>query len=322
MGEWPRISKDGSGNTAWIELSALPEEKIDWKKAKESAKNALAEGRKIFWEFHLGLSEPFFPIDDEMRFQELSIALKHFSETLYPNFEAATLGAALYRGPLDLSGRFLWSSRQEENFACWKLETAQETPAPFYLDTYAAYFQLLAHKLPDTLPIYVLFDAAGLKRADALLLLTKERFQHFELAAKGVGASSWCIGWEEANSAFGWIGEEKAPDLPYEPRVGLMMPLNCEAAEFEKELQAMDAAGIPYRVVTEAFLTEEWDGLEAVVAGWVSPRGKRMLRGFLASGGIAVFSGERLGLPDEISLEEFRGRGIRTPDLLVPNQPR
>ncbi len=101
-----------------------------------------------------------------------------------------------------------------------------------------------------------------------------------------------------------------------------MMPQNCQAVEFEKELQAMDAAGIPYRVITEAFLTEEWDGLEAVVAGSVSPRGKRMLRGFCASGGIAVFVGEHLDLPDEMSLEEFRGRGIRTPDLLVPNQPR
>lgn len=321
MSEGPKISKEGLGNCTWIELKAAPGVKIDWSFAIESAKSALTRGQKIFWEFDLGLDAPFFPIEDEMVFQGLAFALKHFSEAVYPSFEAASYAAAVYRGPLDLSGRFLWTSRQEENYAGWQKDSGTD-PRQFYLDSYAAYFQMLAHKLPDGLPIFTLFDAAGLARVHALQLLSKERFHHFELAAKGVGCSSWCLGWEEANSSFGWIGDSLPPPVFPTPRVGVVMPQKCASLEFEELLQTVDRSKISYRVLNEAFLTEEWEGLDAIVAGFLSSRGKRMLKGFCAAGGIAVFAGERMGLSEEMSWEEFRGRGIRTPDLLVPNQPR
>lgn len=242
----------------WIELSARPREKIDWKEALAKVSG------QIFWLFDLGLEDPRFPIDDEMHLQELSLALKHFSEAVFPRFEDKTVGAALYRGPIP----------------------------PHHYDAYAAYFQLLAHKLPDALPLFLLFDATGMPRTEALAFLSKERFAHFELGAKGVGSSSWCHTWEE----------EKL--TPSDAKVGVVMPQECNLAEFEELLQEMDASAIPYRILSEAFLTEEWDGLETIVAPPLSARGNRMLKGFIASGG------------------EVRGRGIRTPDLLVPNQPR
>lgn len=292
------ISKNGSADAIWIELSAAPHKKIDWKEAIDSAEKAQSRGQKIFWEFHLGLSEPFFPIDDEMRLQELFCPLQYFSDTVYPHFETASLGVGLYRGPLDLKDRFFWSEKQKKNFAGWKEERGQESENHFCLDTYAAYFQLLAQKVPDSLPIFALFDGTGLSRVEALSLLSKERFHHFHLAVKGVGALSWCLEWKEECL------------VSFEPPIGVIFPLDCDPEEFEELLRSMDHLAGPYRVVNEAFITEEWDGLETIVSPVLSPRGKRMLKGFLASGGKVV------------DAEEFRGRGIRTPDLLVPNQPR
>ncbi len=305
-----KICKDGSGDAVWIELNAPPQTPIDWKEAIASAKNAASCGQKIFWELRLGLSEPFFPIDDEMRLSELCLVLKHFSDQIYPIFEDATFGVALYRGPLDLTERFFWSERQKENYAAWKEENKGSSPAFFCLDTLAAYFQLLAHKLPDSLPVFALFDGAGLSRVEALRLLSKERFQHFELAAKGVGSSSWCLKWENESISHS------------ESRFGVVLPNSCDPALFEGLLESMDALSLAYRVVNESFITEEWDGLEAMIAPALSSRGARMLRGFSASGGVVIYVNEPFGIADEISLEEFRGRGIRTPDLLVPNQPR
>ncbi len=257
----------------WIELSARSQEKIDWKEAIAKASNASGQ---IFWVFDLGLEDPAFPIDDEMRLHELSLALKHFSETLFPRFEEKTVGAALYRGPLDLGGR------------------QQKEELPLYLDTYAAYFQLLAHKLPDSLSIFILFDATGIPRTEALSLLSKDRFSHFELGVKGLASASWCLAWEGENLTLS------------EAKVGVVLPQEYDAAEFEQLLQELDANATTYRVVSEAFMTEEWDGLETMISPPLSARGNRMLKGFLASGGQV----------------EIRGRGIRTPDLLVPNQPR
>ena len=237
---------------------------------------------EIFWHFDLGLDK--ISPDDALAFQSLCAALRHFTSAIYPRFEKKTVGASLYRGPLECL---------------------------YPVD----YFQMLANELPEEIPLYLFFDAAQLMpRSKAFRLLSKERFEHFEICAKNLLSPCWALDWQRN---------------PSKEKVGLLFPEEEACSEdalckIEELMASLDEAGIAWRAVSEAFLTEQWEGLDviAIQRDTLSPRGKRKLMGFCAAGGLVAISGELLGLSYEISLEEFRGRGIRTPDLLVPNQPR
>lgn len=311
------ISKTDMRAAFWITLDARIQSALLWDDAIEKAQEASQKGRMIFWELQLGLEEKEFPIHDEGVFEALGKALKYFRERVFSLFSHNSIGAAIYRGPLDLSSIF--SSN----------ETSQNEPSfekkEYYLDLYATYFQVLAHKMPDDLPIYALFDASGLSRMEALYLLSQERFEHFQVAVRNLNCIFWCLGWEEALSSLGWIGNGHAPILRAAPTLGVCLSSNLQYLEsFKHLLDALDTLSLPYRIVSEPFLTQEWDGLEEliVVSSSIGKKEKRKLLGFCAAGGRVISFGEKLEIPLESSWEEFRGRGIRTPDLLVPNQPR
>src|SRR5579872_6498476 len=68
--------REGRGMT--IILDARPHSDLDWEIPKEGA---------VAWEFHLGLDEPYFPLEDEMRFQALSLALQRFTQEIWPNVQ-------------------------------------------------------------------------------------------------------------------------------------------------------------------------------------------------------------------------------------------
>ena len=269
-----------------IELPCAIDHDLDWSKPLSLAKG------EVFWHFGLGL--PKISLDDELSFKTLSAALKHFTNEVYPRFEKRTLGASLYRGPLEIT------TRKSEGDV-------------------AAYFQMLAHNLPEELPLYLFFDAAGIEpRSKVFRLLSKERFEHFEVAACNLRSPCWALDFQRNPSV---------------EKVGLLFPEEGVCSEkmlleIEALMQTLDDAGLAWRAVSEAFLTEQWEGLDALAVQpmTLSPRGKRKLMGFCASGGLVATFGSLLGVSNEMSgkdfLEEVRGRGIRTPGLLVPNQSR
>ena len=74
------------------------------------------------------------------------------------------------------------------------------------------------------------------------------------------------------------------------PPVGVLAPPMdyChEAPRLREALRRWDEDGLPYRVVSEAQLTMEWDGLDELLVGekTVSDLGWRQLEGFRAAGG-------------------------------------
>lgn len=259
---------------------------LDWKPILDS----IDPLEKIEWDFDLGLNDPYFPIDDELHFSSLRLALSRFTKELWPLYAERTSNAILYRGSADFASFFLWSGGQEENWRAWK-EMRLAAPEPhlrrlFCADAFAHYFQMLAHALPDELPLSLYLDTRGCgSAAEKRQLRSRERFEHFHI-----------------------VTEESAASL------AVCMPeeAHCSGDVLAKLDRLFAALKEPYRVIEETFLTESWEGVDRlyVVSEATSAQGKRKLMGFCAAGGLVIVEGEPLGLPNEISGEEFRGRGI------------
>lgn len=244
---------------------------------------------KIEWEFDLGLGAPFFPIDDELHFSSLKLALSWFTKEIWPVFAERTAGGILYRGPSDFASFFRWSDTWQENWHAWR-ETRPEAPEAhlrrlFCADAFAHYFQMLAHALPDELPLSLLFDSSGCgTAAERRQILSRERFEHFRVLTEELASAAVCM-----------------------PEESL-----CSGSTLAKLDRLFASLKEPYRVIEEPFLTESWEGVDRlyVLSEALTAQGKRKLMGFCAAGGLVIVEGEALGLANEVLIEEFRGRGI------------
>jgi len=74
-----------------IRLPCEPRDDLDWMKQIEEAEKR----EEIVWEFSLGLDAPYFPLEEELRFQALSLALTKFAKEIWPQFEKKTKSAVL-----------------------------------------------------------------------------------------------------------------------------------------------------------------------------------------------------------------------------------
>lgn len=263
-----------------ILLDCTPSSSLDWNMEKFPKEGPL------FFYFDLGLEAPYFPIDDEMRFQSLSLALNKFTSEIYPRFQDRISGAVLYRGSADFSSHFLWTDKQMENFELWKRERPPSNETHwrrlFTADAFVHYFQMLSHRLPDELPLYLLLDAKGTGTlAERHHLFSKERFEHFLVATKDLAHTCGLI----------WEGE-KIEESKEKAKSALCLPM--DAACSENVLKTIDEKmGIlktPYRVISEAHLTEQWDGVDElyVLENVLTSQGLRKIKGFLAAGGKVI----------------------------------
>lgn len=275
------------GNTLLVKLSCEPHFDLDWKIPTTS--------KRIVWEFQLGLESPFFPLGDELRFESLSAALKHFTQTVWPKYKEQSLGGILFRGSAEFQTHFLWTDQQKENERLWIEEKGCSDRELFCADAFAAYFQLLAHRLPDDLPLVLCFDARSIEnRSRALRLLSKERFEHFLLALRSENWPMPGLRWE--GEAFSFVPNGASLGICIPPAAALTD--DC-LVRLEKIMERLDAKGILFRAIPEAFLSDQWEGLDeiCVLPEALSVQGKRKLRGFSAAGG-------------QVIEEENRGRGI------------
>jgi len=263
-----------------IELPSEPHDTLDWSSEIAEARAAVLSGQKIFWKFRLGLEHPFFPLEDELRFQSLSLALTQFSKEVWPEFQDTSFGLCLYRGSADLPPVFSWTERQKEAYAAWiadeELADDGSAKQSFCLEAFAVYFQMLSHRLPDEANVFLLFDIGGFRTASSVFAaLSKERFEHFSLALRGKDLPREGFRWEEGAIRYHSI----------DSTVGLVFPEKRGAGTvFEAALAKIEG---PVKVVFESFLSEEWEGLDQllVLSEALSPQGQRMLKGFQAAGG-------------------------------------
>ncbi|MBU6384023.1 MAG: hypothetical protein KGR16_06890 [Verrucomicrobia bacterium] len=238
-----------------MKLFARPQDDLLWR----------IEGTPSFFEFELGLNEPFFPLEDEMVFNALAGALTRFTKEVWPQYPDAKI--ILYRGSANFSSHFLWSENQEANFALWKedrptLDEAQ-LKRLFCAEAYLAYFQMLAHKLPDEQPITLILDMENTGTlAEGIQLLSPERFEHFQVEG-----------------------------FHFQSTMGICFPPDSEcSSDVLQELNAFMHTLPHFRPVYETHLTEQWDGLDTiyVLPNALTERGKRKLKGFEAAGGVVM----------------------------------
>ena len=239
-----------------MKLSARPSDDLDWK----------IEGNHSLFEFDLGLHDPYFPLEDELHFQALCAGLNHFTKEVWPRFPEAK--AILYRGPADFSQFFRWSESQETNYAAWKEDRPKISEVHlkrlFCAEAFVTYFQMLAHRLPDELPLTLILDAKGTgSLAETLHLLSPERFEHFIVDS----------------------------GMKFDSNIGVCFPPDTECSE--RVLEKIDALlkTLPsFKPVYEPLLTEQWDGLDDIIVfkEALTERGKRKLKGFEAAGGKVV----------------------------------
>lgn len=270
----------------WIELGGEPHDTLDWAQALARARQS---EKKIFWRLELGLEQSFFPLEEEARFQALALALQQFTKEVWPAFQEKTAGVCIYQGSADFSETFSWTERQRGNFAVWLEGRADSLVSRrlFCADSFAVYFQMLSHRLPDEAAVFLLLDATGLKPpSQAFQVLSKERFQHFEVALRGerLPREGYC-----------WEGDRLSlRSIP--GSLGLVFPESNQPDALERfdRLLADNKA----KVVFESFLTEEWEGLDRllVLSEGIAVQTLRKLKGFCAAGGEVISYGPMLGL--------------------------
>lgn len=238
-----------------MKLPARPHDDLQW----------MIEGNPSVFEFDLGLNDPYFPLEDEMHFNALTKALSQFTQEVWPRFPNSK--AILYRGSADFSRFFKWTETQEANFSAWKENIAENREEHlrklFCAEAFALYFQMLAHKLPDELPISLVLDTTGVGTpAETLHLLSTMRFEHFHVEA-----------------------------LAYHSNIGICIPPDSHCTG--PVLQRLDALiqKIPsFKPIYETHLTEQWDGLDEiyVLPDALTAAGCRKLKGFEAAGGSVI----------------------------------
>jgi len=264
-----------SGDTILVDLACEPNSDLNWTLPSTS--------KKILWNFQFGLESPFFPLTDEFRFQALAASCRHFSETVWPTYKDQTIGGILYRGSADFFSHFLWNDLQKANQEEWQERFPTAHPQLFSADAFASYFQLLAHLLPDELPLVLCMDIRYLPSlARSLNLVSRERFEHFLLAIRGEKWPQDAYLWDENSLTF----------HSREASIGLCFPQSASFTEekffeFDKILLDLYESNQPFRVVFEEFLTEQWENLDEILIlpNSLSSIGQRKLKGFEAAGG-------------------------------------
>jgi hypothetical protein len=265
-----------------IHLPAEPHNDLNWLQQIEEASSL----EKITWKLDLGLEKPYFPLEDELYFQAITAGLAHFSTAIWPKFQEKTECAVLYQGAADFSEYFVWTERQEANWLSWKEDRPDGDEAHlrrlFCAEAFVAYFQMLAHRLPDELPLKLILDVSHCgTKAQTLHLLSPERFEHFLIEA---------LPEQEASFGICFPSDE-----------------HCSLEILERIDQLISRFNIPFKAVYEPLMTEQWDGLDNlyVFSRAVTSQGKRKLMGFCAAGGRVVTEGILLGMSNEIGAEGF-----------------
>lgn len=240
-----------------------------------------ARDEGVWWEIDCGLHVAPFPLEDRLRFEALSIAMDLFTRDVWESKQSISVGVVIYHGPMDMRSLPLWTETQEQNWREWSrgrshmegsIRWKEHLRRLFVLESYISYCQMLAHRLPDTIPICLRFEEeAALSPAFQAHLLCKERMGHC-MALVPAKSENPLAKWAICLPEESYCNEEVLDQIDQ-----LYRQLSVEHSRI-------------VRIVSEAFLTEEWEGLDRlyVLVKHLSPRGQRKLAGFVAAGGEVV----------------------------------
>lgn len=272
--------------TICIPIDGSMQADLSWKEAKKRAEKAKEEGLSILWDMDLGLFENLkFPLDHQSQYLSLRLSLEHFRDTLWKEFQDHTSGLIIYKGSADFSNNFPWTHSHLENLELWiqdKVEQERKYLLTFFCrEIVLEYLRLLTNSLPDTISRYLqLTIPKGWTTLWEAQILNREAFELFNLIIEN-----------------GSLPKEE------DVQIGICLPEDqtVEYSDLEQALNELIQKKIKFKIISEAYLTSQWDGLDYIVfePKGLSSQGKRKLQGFCAAGGIAVSVGNLLGLCEE-----------------------
>lgn len=321
----PKIFDGGLGeavpsgfNATRVPLNGELKAHLDWDFAFQEAKRAQSLGLKLLWDLDLGLfSRLNFPLSHEMQWNVLLVAVQSLIQRIQNEFLSDTIGVVVYRGKMDFSSGFPWDPAEtgERNENRW-----WECRALSF-----SFLQKLVNQWPDALQPFLLLDGQGtLSMARQWLLTHRDFLWRFALGIKG-GNPGGHMGWNQGASSGFLSRQLHSTDSSPLVKVGVCLP-----TLLREELETLDfLAGelkrqsIAFRVVTESFLTGEWEGLETLIvpSEEMTQEGRRKLQGFCAAGGQVVSPRGRWQLPQELSLENFFKK-IKSSSMVSLEKPR
>lgn len=341
-------SKDPSEkfNAVLIKLDGRANSALDWRRQAVEARSHIAQGLKLFWELDLGLFESLqSSIFDQTQYMTLSLSLQHFRDTLWREFQKDTIAISIFQGSIDFTQQLAWDEKHTINLQGWLLDRfetlenlarlhcfnfsgfgeitpqllqqhseGQKQHAIFCCDAAVDYLDMLAGQLPGELPVCACLDISSIQ--DPLFLaqlLSKERFERLHrVVSQGVLPIT-----SLTQRPAGIITQhaEKISQLLHPTstiRVGVCLPnrSNTLNDNLKESIDKLLLDQVPFRIISEATLTSEWDGLEHLIvsSSAVSPQGIRKLRGFAAAGGIVVdvdHPSDRSTLPFDVTSITF-----------------
>lgn len=282
-------------NTVSIPLDGKLSSDLDWKKEEEAAERYIGLGYKLFWKLDLGLFNTLkFPLSNPSQFLSLVLSLEHFRDGLWKKFKEHTLGVSIYDGPADFTSQLAWDEQLQGNYLAWgqKLDSKFEAKNSYFKslfarDAAAEYLILIGNRMPDAMPLFL--DLTMQKDTSVLLelqLLHRERFDRFHLICRNSRFPSFFVCQQTPVGVC----------LPSYQIVDPALYNHLENAVNDLLLQK-----ISFRLIPEAYLINEWDGLDDLIvnSAALSQQGIRKLHGFCAAGGRVLSLGKQLGLPNE-----------------------
>lgn len=307
-------------NGVTLRLDAQMTADLDWREAKKEAEVFREKGYFLFWDIYLGLFQR--PLNDQSQFLSLSLAIDHFREYFWKDFQDCTFGVSLYRGDADLGATFQWNEAHIASFKEWikeqghiptghlepdimrESEERRHLLSLFCRNAVSEYLHLLASRLPDEMLLCLLLDASSI--SDPLKesqILSRAAFDRFHLAVKNGRLPHQGLIWKDDTI-------EKAPQT--ESNVGFCFPpieneILALSAGLPEGLRLLLKKGIPFKTIPEESLITEWDGLDWMIVSskTLGPQGKRKLQGFCAAGGACATIGEPIGLTNEMDFSHW-----------------
>ncbi len=288
-------------HAAVVSLRARPQDDLNWSCAIETAKQIIGLGKWVLWELDFGCGDADIDLSDQTAFYSYTVAIEEFINKIWKEFSSETFGLILYRGDGDFSKRIL---NVRQRF----LEERGGEESPFQQELYAAelfaqYLHRLVSFLPEGLaPIAMINASSSSSLAQAALLYSRRRFEHVHLAVCGTPLPIPGLCWRNGGSFVGWIGTANPMTEPASvPNRAVCLPQddNCDAEfldKLESLLESLLRSRESFRLVCEERLTEEWNGLDELIlfSDLTSPRGKRMVQGFITAGGAIIDAGTLL----------------------------
>lgn len=300
-------------NTIAIHLKSNSSSTLDWKEWEEMAFHYIQKGFKIFWKLDMGLFSRLSCIwEDHFQAVIIAVAIRHFSDTIWPKFQSNTVGVCLYEGPANFLSQMIWEEHEQALYEEWlqdrrpaRLSNEKQTRALLAGYSGLTLIDFLARYLPGEAVPYVLLQEG--EEQDPIFFGQLIAKDHYECLHRGLAKGR--LSQHFLYQDHGGIGCTSVKMTPHQQAICLPTQVDLQQEQHLKELCAFFKENeIAYRIIDESKLTSDWQGIDDLFVCMknASPASIRMFRGFCAAGGRIVYLDQPSGLPNEISFADWK----------------